>query len=88
MEDFRKSIDQIDDQISKLLAERFKLAHDVGEYKQQKALPVLQSGREQEIIEKIKKISAASGVDSVPIEKVYETILSESRKIQQELKDY
>ena len=48
----RKNIDNIDKELAKLFQERMNLVKDVLEYKVSNSLPILDSSREKEVIEK------------------------------------
>ena len=50
----RQEIDQIDDQIVKLLEERMHLVEGVGAYKKASGKPILDTKREEIIFEKVK----------------------------------
>ena len=50
LEEDRKQIDEIDAQLAVLFEKRFHIVKDVIDYKIENRLPILDSGREQEII--------------------------------------
>lgn len=50
----RKEINDVDKQIEELFIKRMQLCFDVAEYKIENNLPVFQSGREKEILERVK----------------------------------
>lgn len=52
MKDYRNRIDLIDDSIQKLFIERMELVKEIAKYKKANGLNVLDSKREEEIIEK------------------------------------
>lgn len=54
LNEIRKDIDAIDDQIVKLLEQRSQLAVDVAKYKKEHNMQVMQQGREQFIIDRIR----------------------------------
>lgn len=54
LEETRKSINLIDEQMAKLFEERMKLAEVIANYKKEMALPVYDKTREQELIERNK----------------------------------
>lgn len=54
LNEIRKDIDAIDDQIVKLLEQRSQLAVDVAKYKKENHMQVMQQGREQFIIDRIR----------------------------------
>ena len=73
----RNEIDEIDVQIMSLLEKRFSLATKIGDIKKMTNSSVLDSNREKYILDKINKYSHFP-----QIERVYLTILSESKSIQ------
>ena len=50
LDDFRKQIDEIDEQIVNLLAKRMQVVEKVGKYKKENNLPPLDKRRWQEVI--------------------------------------
>jgi monofunctional chorismate mutase len=75
--DARSQIDKIDDQIMELLDERFALSIQIGTIKKEIKSPILDSNREQKILEKTSKLS-----HSHTIRNVYKSIMDESKKLQ------
>ncbi len=55
LNDLRNRIDKIDDQIAELYRERMLLAHDVAEAKAKDGLPIVNTGREKEIVNRVTK---------------------------------
>ena len=55
LDNARKKINEIDEQMAKLYEERMKCSYQVAEYKIQNALPILDANREKEVIEKNSK---------------------------------
>ena len=51
LEEDRKEIDAIDIQIAQLFEKRFRIVKDIIDYKIENRLPILDSGREAQIIE-------------------------------------
>ena len=47
LKDYRKQIDEIDDQLVKLFQQRMETAADIAAYKKANKLPVLDAGRER-----------------------------------------
>lgn len=58
LEQLRKEIDTIDDQLTDLFVRRMNLCGQVAQYKKEKGLPVMNQGREREVL---KRISAQAG---------------------------
>ena len=53
IDDLWQEIDRVDNQISKLFAERMALVLDIAKFKEQNNLPVLNATREREILERV-----------------------------------
>ena len=56
LESLRKTIDQIDRQIVKLLEERMDVVSSIADYKAKHQLPVLDENREKALLEKVSKL--------------------------------
>lgn len=81
LKELRKEIDLIDNQLIDLFIKRFNLSIEVKKVKQENNILVLDSKREQEIIEKVKSINTDDNIKNA-IEEVYLTILNSSKKLQ------
>jgi Chorismate mutase len=49
LEPFRRRLDQIDDEIARLLGERFEICREVAVYKSRHEIPMMQPGRVEEV---------------------------------------
>lgn len=86
LEKDRKKIDEIDEQLVKLFEERFEVVRDVIDYKIENHLPILNSDREEEIVEK--NVNRINDEDIKPYFKAwYLQMLKLSRDFQQEVQD-
>ena len=80
LSELRVEIDQIDRQIVELIRQRMMVANEVAEYKRERDLPVLDSGREQALLS---KVTGQAGEEfSGGVRAIYHTILSASRSYQ------
>lgn len=52
LDDLRRKIDSIDDELLELLAKRMKVSRDIGRYKKEHKLPVVQTGRYKNLMER------------------------------------
>lgn len=57
LQSLRNSIDDIDENILSLFMERMELCRGVANYKKEHEMPVFQGGREQQVIDRIKKLT-------------------------------
>ena len=82
LREIRGKLDDIDSQLIELFSRRMNLVKDVAAYKQEKNLPILDTGREREIIN---RVSLAAGDDLARYAKLlYQTLFSVSRAYQAE----
>ncbi len=77
LNEIRKEIDKIDDQLIKLLEQRSQLACDVAQYKKEHNMEVFQQGREQFILDKVE--AAVSDEMKTTANVVFTTIMDLSK---------
>ncbi len=77
----RQQIDRLDEQISKLLLQRFEIAVALGNLKSEAGLPVKDAHREEDVLERV-SASLSSSPLSTRVLKLYERILQECRDAQ------
>jgi len=82
LSDIRVRIDDIDSKLLPLFLERMDLAREVAEYKKANSLPILNKGREREILE---RVSRESGELEIYAHRLYSTIFELSRSYQETL---
>ncbi len=83
----RKSIDNIDNAIIAMLAERFKLTQKVGIYKAQNNLPAVDNTREEEQYNRIYQLAKEYGLNPQFAKKFLETIIEEVVKNHKKIAD-
>ena len=81
LEIYRTHIDEIDTQLMKLLIERYNIVTQIGEYKKQNNIPVLDKSREQFIYDKINSLYSSETYRDF-LKKIYESMMNETKKIQ------
>jgi chorismate mutase len=81
----RKQIDEIDEQLLTILARRNRISREIGMYKKENNMPVLQTGRYNEILEKRARMGEAMNLDKEFVFAIMKAIHEESVKIQLEL---
>ncbi|MBO4661888.1 MAG: bifunctional 3-deoxy-7-phosphoheptulonate synthase/chorismate mutase type II [Bacteroidaceae bacterium] len=74
----RKQIDEIDNELIDLLARRMGISREIGLYKKEHGLTVVQTKRYSEILDKRGAQGALKGIDSDCIKKIFESIHEES----------
>ena len=86
LEETRKEIDNIDDEIISLLSKRQDLIKKIAEIKKELNKSVLDEKREGEIIEKLKIKAKEKGLDANFVVSLYNIILENSRNQQEKWK--
>lgn len=82
MDELRKQIDQIDEEMLNLLAKRAAVVQNVAEYKAKNGLPIFQPDREVGIYAKLEKMAVDSNLDPVFVLAVYRVIIEHSKLLQ------
>ncbi len=74
----RKQIDEIDNALMDLLAKRMRISREIGQYKKEHDMTIVQTSRYSEILDKRGAQGALCGIDSQCIRKIFEAIHEES----------
>jgi len=83
IENLRKKIDKINNELINLLAERQKLCKEIGKIKKQDGLKIIDKEREQEMLSELKEKAKKLNLDEDYIENLFKLIIENSRKIQE-----
>lgn len=78
LSELRRQIDQIDEQLLELLAKRMRISREIGVYKKEHNMPVLQSPRYSEILEKRSSMGEAMELNSDFTREILKKIHEES----------
>ena len=81
VEDLRRRIDVIDDQLMKLLNSRSACAVEIGRVKRHLGIAVYQPGREAWILERA-EANNPGPLDSGAVRRVFERVIDESRRLE------
>ncbi|NOZ63374.1 MAG: prephenate dehydratase [Caldiserica bacterium] len=84
LEDLRKLVDKVDEEILLLLNKRASLSKEIGKIKKEKNLPIFDPRREEEVVDKIVKKNKGP-LDDKQLRSIYREILSISRNLQKPL---
>jgi chorismate mutase len=79
--DWRKKIDELDEQIVGLLSERAAAAVAIGQLKQQSSSPIYEPQREQQVFDHVRKHNPGPLADA-QVQHVYERIMDVMRALQ------
>lgn len=81
----RQQIDEIDEQLLSLLAKRMRISKEIGTYKKEHNMPILQSGRYNDILENRGKTGESMGLAQEFVGEIMKSIHEESVKVQMEI---
>lgn len=85
LSELRKQIDELDNQLIELLSKRMRVSREIGTYKKEHNMQVLQTTRYSEILEGRIKQAESFGIDATCMQKILETIHEESVRQQIEI---
>ena len=80
LNDMRNRIDEIDSEILELFARRMEICRDVAEYKKKNGLPVMQGGREKQVLDRIRSLSPDGLGDGAVM--LFQNIMDISKSLQ------
>lgn len=83
--ELRKQIDDIDDNLMELLARRMRVCREIGQYKKEHNMTILQTGRYNEILDKRAAQGALCGMDPEFVKELFEHVHEESVRQQMEV---
>jgi chorismate mutase len=81
IEDWRKKIDELDEQIVALISKRAEAAKAIGAAKKEKGLPVYEPNREQDVFNHVKAINPGP-LGDLELIGVYERLMDVMRTLQ------
>ena len=81
----RKQIDECDDNLIQELSKRMRVAREIGVFKKEHNMTVLQTGRYSEILDKRGSQGALCGISPMCVRKIFEAIHEESVRQQLEI---
>jgi len=82
LEELRKKIDEVDAKIVKLLAERVRIAEEIGGEKIGQRKQIGDSEREKRVLESVKSVAREEEISEEDIESIYRQILTVSKRVQ------
>ncbi|WP_407457956.1 chorismate mutase [Fibrobacter sp.] len=82
IEDWRKRIDELNDELIALLNKRATYATEIGKLKKQLGLPVFDATREQAVLEKVSSLTKGP-LTPESIKNIFQVIMQETRKVEE-----
>ncbi|WP_419551878.1 chorismate mutase [Candidatus Poriferisodalis sp.] len=77
LEAYRRSIDDVDAALVRLLAERFRITQEIGVYKAAHGMPAADPFREEQHIGRLRALAAEAGLDPEFSEKFLRFVMDE-----------
>jgi len=82
---FRERLDPIDEEISRLLGERFQICREVAEYKSEQGIPMMQPQRVAEVLDRYLARGAEANLPAEFSEALFELMIEATCKLEDEL---
>ncbi len=82
IQQLRKKVDQVDEQILNALSERAKICRTIGLVKKKKDLQIRDTARENEVYERVKEKAIQFHLDPLQVEAVYREIVNMCSDVQ------
>lgn len=82
LETYRKRIDEIDNQLIALFAERFGIVRAVGQLKAENNIAIVQSTRAQQVVNRVTDMARESGIPPEFIKALYEDMIDHAHVIE------
>ena len=82
LEDLRKKIDEVDTKIVKLIAERMRIAEEIGGEKIGQRKQIGDSEREKRVLENVRSIAQEESISQEDVESIYRQIVTISKRVQ------
>jgi len=83
---YRKRINEIDDRIVDLLAERTAIIREVGQFKYDHDIPAVLQDRVDEVRERAAARALAKGLDAALVRRLYRILIDYSCNLEEEIK--
>jgi len=82
LEQFRKELNEIDNNLVELLGRRFKIIRAVGDYKKDNNIPMMQSKRVEEVKDRCAKMGQQYNLDNTFVRNIYTVIIDEACRLE------
>jgi chorismate mutase len=85
LDDLRNDINHIDNELIKLLASRFNVCADIAEYKKLHGIPMMQSDRVKEVVNRCVLLGNKYDINSDIIVKIYKIIIDHACDLEENI---
>lgn len=87
LEEYRKEIDRINEDIAELVAERMEVVEKIGEFKKEKGMDIKDEGREEVVKKQFANIFEGKDLSREKGRKLAETLIGMAVKEEKEVKE-
>jgi chorismate mutase len=81
LDDLRRRIDELDEQLVSLLSARAACALELGREKKEAGMEIYQPARESEVLAHVQRINAGP-LDNAAVRRLFERIIDEARRLE------
>jgi len=81
IDDLRRRIDEIDEQLVQLLSARAQCALDIGRGKKAAGMDIYQPSREAEVLEHVQRVNPGP-LDDDAVKRLFERVIDEARRLE------
>ncbi len=82
LEELRRKIDEADAKIVRLIAERIRIAEEIGGEKKKQGKQIVDTEREERVLENVRKVAREEKISPEDLESIYRQIVTVSRSAQ------
>ncbi len=82
LEELRRKIDDVDSKIVRLIAERIKIAEEIGGEKRKQGKQIEDAKREQVVLENVRRLAREESISQEDIESIYQQIMTVSKSVE------
>jgi chorismate mutase len=86
LDDWRSKIDEIDNRLVRLIAERIRIAGEIGKKKNEQNRQAEDRAREKVVLENVTRIAREENVNAEDVAVIYKEIIAASKRTQERLK--
>jgi chorismate mutase len=86
LDDWRSKIDEIDNRLVRLIAERIRIAGEIGKKKYEQNKQAEDRAREKVVMENVTRIAREEKVNAEDVAIIYQEIIAASKRTQERLK--
>ena len=85
LDDLRREIDRVDEELVRLLNERARSVCEVGRLKKEQGVEVYQPDREKEVLAHVRDIAAEGPLGPDAVGRLFERIIDEARRLERKV---